>query len=651
MSRSWFLLLLSVFLITEVRADNVMSVDDYVRKYPNDHAVILNYNQSVNVDFNEESGELEITKQIEQEILYLKETAKFFTSQSVNLSPYFEDLLALEVEVFPLEGKSFKLGPEDFETVDSPSASWVFKDDSKKVVYDLKELGKGYRVVMKEVRRVKHPEFFDLFYFVSGYPISRSTFHIDYPEGAEIAFFERNLENLNVVRQKEKLSSGKDRESWLVKDQETFREQKEIPDVRYYLPHLVVQIRSYKNGDSEKRYVGNLNELHDLFQSFLGMKEEETDLSDLHQFVNHITSECTSDHEKMDTIFGWVQSNIKYIAFEDGINGYVPRSCSSVMKNRYGDCKDMTSLLVEMLTHAGIENAYVAWVGTREIPYLMSEIPSPLACNHVICVVKKPEGGYYYLDATVSESGFNRPPQSVQEKDLLVHLGTDEYDLYRVPAPPADSNYIKTTITYNFTEEDSIFAEGLDVYGGYEREKISYAIDNLERDELQDYMKNITLGGHNNFTLKEYDILNLDNNHRDLEVKYDFSLYNPSLVNGDEIILNPSLFKPRVTKYAEEDFKYPRYKDHHRTIEYHYTVNIPEEYSLVHIPSDVHYNHEQFGFDGTFKTLENGNLEVKLIYSYDLLKIDTDLFEAWNEFSKAINRATIQNIILTKRSD
>ena len=620
-------------------------------KYPDKLGVILNHQQKVEIEVNKQ-GELDIFLTDHEEVLYLKESAKFYTEQSISLSYFFEDITEVEATTYTASGKKLKQDKDSYRVVDSPPSSWVFHDDNKEMIFDLPELGAGFRSEISYTKKIKRPEFFEVFHFISGYPVLKSSVEITYPEGMKMKFYERAMEGFEVERKTEEGRRGSQIASWTMKDLDAFVPEEGSTNIKNHIPHLVTQIQSYEFDGQTKELIKDVADLHSYFQEFLLLKGDESNRAELNKIVNNVTEGMQDPIEKMDTIFRWVQANIKYIAFEDGINGYVPRSCSAVMRNRYGDCKDMGNLLVEMLTYAGVENAYVAWVGTRDIPYLMSEIPSPLTCNHVICVVEKPiemqgKHKYFYLDATSPEASYLIPPKPIQEKELLIHYGKDKFDLYKVPATHADKNYIKSVIKFSFTEEDSLFGSGVDKYGGYERENRAYYINNLKDDDLRDYVKDLALGGVNRYTLKKYDIQGLSHPNNDLEIHYDFSVDNLGIKDGNDIILNPTLFKPRVTKYKPEDYKYTRDKVRHRTIDYSYEITLPSNYKVKHIPDDVHYEHDKFHFDAEFK-LEGNVLKVKMMYQYHLMEIPVELFNDWNEFSSSINAATIQNIILEK---
>lgn len=621
---------------------------EYKNKYKDRLAVVLNHTQTVEISVDKKTGELEIFTTDHEELLYLKNNAKFYTDQDISLSEFFEDLVDINVTVIKPDGKKIKLKDDDFRVVDSPPSSWIFHDDDKKMVFDMKELGEGYRTIIEYTKKVKRPEFFDVFHFIEAYPLEKGKVQITYPADMEIAYFEMVMDNYDFVREEIAGKKNTVTKSWTIQGLEAFKSEKGSTNIKNHIPHLVVQIRSYKYNGKTKRLIGNIEELHRYFQEFLLLKDDESNRKELNDVTRSLITGKETELEKMDTIFNWVQDNIKYIAFEDGINGYVPRACSAVMKNRYGDCKDMGNLLVEMLTFAKVPGAYVAWVGTRDIPYQMSEIPTPFTCNHVICVVERPGGGYYYLDATNTEGSYLLPPGAIQGKELLIHKGQDKFELWKVPVTPADQNYIKTRVRYCFTQDDSISGSGADYYGGYERDRRTWYLKNQEEDDLVDYVKDLALGGANRYTLKNYTIDNLYNKNEELVLNYEFKVDNLCVKHGEELIINPTLFKPSVSKYNEENYTYTRKKNHHRTIDYLFEFEIPDGYEVKFVPDDVHYKHDLFTFDGVF-TYENRILTVAIKYQYHLLEIPVDMFEDWNEFSEHITDATIQNIILVKK--
>lgn len=648
---SYIAVLTTLFFSITGLAYQTEELAKYQEKYSEHQAVVLDHRQIISLEVDDNTGELVIYETDYEEVLYLKETTKYYTARSISTSDFFEDIIEINVVTYDERGKKSKLKDDDFTIVDSPPSSWVFHDDDKQWDFELKELGEGFRSVIQYKKRLKRPQFFDLFHFMSGYPVEKASVEIDYPNGTEMKYYEQNFDNYNIKKSKT-IDKGRTLETWLISDLEAYKTEDGSIDPKYTIPHMVAQIVSYKFEGEDKRIIGTPEELHSFFQEFLLMRDEADESNgagneETHELVDEIIAGKETQLEKMDTIFTWVQANIKYIAFEDGINGYVPRSCQEVMSNRYGDCKDMGNLLVEMLTYAGVENAYVAWVGSREIPYLMGEIPTPLACNHVICVVKKNDDEYYYLDATHAQGSYLQAPHNIQGKDLLIHKGMDEFVLYKVKPEKAENNYLRSVVTYEL-DGDSLRGSGTDYYGGYERERRTYYLKNTDDEDRYDYVKDITLAGFNRYTLHEFEIENLDDFQKELIVHYHFAVDNLFLEYEGDFMLNPTLFKPRITQYNEEDHSMPRYKRHHRTVDYNFQFKIPENFELKHLPEDVNYDHELFSFIADFK-VEGQVLSVQMKYQYHLLSIPPDLYPEWKELSQAINAATIQNVVFRKK--
>ena len=63
-----------------------------------------------------------------------------------------------------------------------------------------------------------------------------------------------------------------------------------------------------------------------------------------------------TEPEKVARIYYWVQDHVRYIAFENGLRGFIPHDAGRVYASRYGDCKDMANLLHEMLRMAGVKS-------------------------------------------------------------------------------------------------------------------------------------------------------------------------------------------------------------------------------------------------------------------------------------------------------
>lgn len=120
--------------------------------------------------------------------------------------------------------------------------------------------------------------------------------------------------------------------------------------------------------------------------------------------VNRITDSIKKRHVNIDSqisaLVDFVQLDVRYSGDESGIYSHVPRMPDYVLKNRYGDCKEKTVLLNELLKNIGIE-AFPILVNTYYRGHTHERAPGISAFNHVITGFKK-GFQYYFIDPTVT---------------------------------------------------------------------------------------------------------------------------------------------------------------------------------------------------------------------------------------------------------
>ncbi|MCC7297798.1 MAG: transglutaminase domain-containing protein, partial [Bacteroidia bacterium] len=115
----------------------------------------------------------------------------------------------------------------------------------------------------------------------------------------------------------------------------------------YNYPHLLIQYNYAQEGETKVPMTGTVEGLYSWYYGLV--KQLKNDTVELKKFTQKLIAGKTTDQDKIKAIYYWVQDNIRYIAFEDGIAGFKPEECADVYNNRYGDCKGMANLLVNML--------------------------------------------------------------------------------------------------------------------------------------------------------------------------------------------------------------------------------------------------------------------------------------------------------------
>ena len=102
-----------------------------------------------------------------------------------------------------------------------------------------------------------------------------------------------------------------------------------------------------------------------------------------------LTAGAPDLYAKLSRITDYIQKNIRYFIVERGIGGWQAHYAAEIYRNRYGDCKDKTTLLISMLQAIGIRAHYLHVDSRRGI--IDPNAPS-LAGNHMITAIELPEG-------------------------------------------------------------------------------------------------------------------------------------------------------------------------------------------------------------------------------------------------------------------
>ena len=99
----------------------------------------------------------------------------------------------------------------------------------------------------------------------------------------------------------------------------------------------------------------------------------------------------------------FVQDEIRYLGFEDGISAFKPHQPVKVLEQRFGDCKDKSFLLASILSEMNI-NASPVLVNSEKREGVENMIPSPLSFDHCI-VAFEINNNTYVIDPTIPFQG------------------------------------------------------------------------------------------------------------------------------------------------------------------------------------------------------------------------------------------------------
>jgi len=122
----------------------------------------------------------------------------------------------------------------------------------------------------------------------------------------------------------------------------------------------------------------------------------------------------------VEEIFSALTGATRYVSVQIGVGGWQPYAAEATAERGFGDCKDLTTLLVSRLRKAGIES-YPVLIRTRDLTRLDPEFPT-LRFNHVITVaIVGPDT--LWMDPTCSLCSWDELPGG--DEGMMVVVVTD----------------------------------------------------------------------------------------------------------------------------------------------------------------------------------------------------------------------------------
>ncbi len=197
-----------------------------------------------------------------------------------------------------------------------------------------------------------------------------------------------------------------------------------------------------------------------------------------------IAAEHGSKEDQLRAALDYVQRNIRYLGIELGAGGYIPRAPELVLSRRFGDCKDVTLLLVTLLDALEIKAAPVL-VNTSDGFGLLETLPSIGVFDHVIVTAWLGDE-QHFLDATLDAQmgDFTHLEQGDYGYGLTV--ASDSAGLFRAVGrgPEYRRDFVDT---FDLRAEGSeVLYTSLSTYRGHEAERMNAWIEDQGRSVVEE---------------------------------------------------------------------------------------------------------------------------------------------------------------------
>ena len=334
--------------------------------------------------------------------------------------------------------------------------------------------------------------------------------------------------------------------------------------------------------------------------------------ADIEAKVEQLTSHLTTIDAKIQTIYHFVATNIRYVGIELGQSAYQPSPAAEVFQMQYGDCKDKTTLLIAMLDLIGIK-AYPVLVSVAPHERVDTALPSLSQFNHLIAAV--PIGDTYtWLDPTSSTCRYGDLPYNIQGRTgfLIADAGGQ---FVKIPILPPETNRFvsKTELTLNKKggAQGTLYIQTngqYDINARWAYQQVQPTLlKNTLATELSQQFPGIQIAWH--------DISDLNDLNVPLTINLGFRVENyVTQVGNDRLLPLPiDEFADYAETFANENRTYSLDMGYPMQIEKTIRIEIPDGWTAT-LPKDIHHVLESAELTRQYK--QGGNtITYKLMFT------------------------------------
>ena len=273
----------------------------------------------------------------------------------------------------------------------------------------------------------------------------------------------------NPIEPTEKTVGNYQSYNWLQDNLESINFESNLP--AWYFPQPYYDFSSYKNWKEVGEYFADKYQLD---------YAKGGAISDIANMIEEQSGEAKLQAR---LALNYVHENIRYTGIEMGSGGYIPRPQEKTLRQKFGDCKDMSVLLIAILREMDIK-AHPVFVDSDYRKHVDETIPSHAAFDHVIVRVEI-DGEAYFLDGTRGKQlgDLDHLEQGSYSKGLLLESGNAQLIDIAIKQPPY-YKYVEDRFEL-LSDPENVSLESTTTYYGYEADSMNSFLINDGRKKIE----------------------------------------------------------------------------------------------------------------------------------------------------------------------
>ncbi len=522
----------------------------------------------------------------------------------------------------------------------SASSSDYFSDDSRVKYFNIGFSGYGDATRVETEKKYLDSKYLTSVYFHSFYPAKEKIIRVKVPDWLELDLREYNFADYKITKQK---TTEKNMTVYTFKmlNVPGLKSESRGIGIAYTYPHIVFVVKSFSSDGKKENGFADVGDLYNWYKFLYQKTVNKPD--DFKSKVAELTRGKSTDIDKVKAIFYWVQDNIRYIAFEDGLAGFIPASANEVYKSKYGDCKGMANLITEMLKIAGFD-AYMTWIGTRHIPYDYT-LPSLAVDNHCISTVMI-GGKEYYLDGTEKYIPFGDYAWRIQGKEVLIGKG-DKYEVKKVPLMDIEKSKLLTQTSFQL-KDNVLKGHVKATLTGEQRTRFHQYYHDLPTHDKKKVIQRFLEFGNKNLVVTNVKTSDLNNREIPVVVEGDIDLTNYIITEDKEIYLGIDFFPEDLRGLIPDKDRQQDYALSSGYISQDETeLILPAGYKVASLPAPIDEKNADYAVTAAYSSKDN-KISFKKTLSFPTGRIRKADFENWKKFADKLKDFNSTLILIKK---
>ncbi len=637
-----FLIFLFIFLFSLVSpaqtAADINMAESYAKKYSDDGVICVSSRKTFTFDIGKnELGDqvVQVTEESEYEFLSLKRFASIMYPEFYNKF--------IQLKTFKRSEKkgnkfvTYEKGGIDRSVGDDD----IFFDDSRVQFFPLRFTNKGVVQKITVKKLYSDGRYLTRLFFHEPYPVIEQVISFKVPDWLKIDFKKMNFAGYNIETG-DNSARGITNYEFVLKEIPAYKSEYKRLGRAYTDPHVIVQLRSFDNKGESIRLFENVEDVYKWNNRLYNMAGN--DKQALKTLLEGIIKGKTSDTARIKAIYYWVQDHIRYIAYEDGLSGYIPASVQDVMTKKYGDCKGMANLLTELLRMAGFD-ARFTWIGTRHLPYPQT-MPALCVNNHAICTLIY-GGKTYFLDGTEKFAPFGENAFRIQGKEVLIANG-EKFEIQKVPLTTAVENRLFTKAELTLDGEKLTGKVKVELTGN-QRTDFHQAYQELPASSTSEFLNDYLEFGNNNMIANNVKTSDLKNREIPVTIEGEADLSNTvSQISGDKYV-SIDFFPKSLERFIPDEKRMEGY-DLDILVKFvdEITLNLPAGFQFTDKPENLEVSGTGYSFKGVY-LIEGSRLTLKKELSISNSIIRKNEFGEWKKFIESIREFNRYLVTISKK--